>query len=29
MIERHDDEGMAINALMKLAQMKRKRGYEL
>ena len=29
MIERHDDEGMAISALMKLAQMKRKRGYEL
>lgn len=29
MIERHDDEGMAISALMKLAQVKRKRGYKL
>jgi predicted DNA-binding WGR domain protein len=29
LIERHDDEGMAISALMFLAQVKRRRGYEL
>ena len=29
MIETHDDEGKAITALMKLAAVKRKRGYAL
>jgi len=29
LIERHEDEGLAISALMQLAQAKRKRGYEL
>ena len=29
LIERHEDEGLAISALMRRAQAKRKRGYEL